>query len=470
MTKRDKIMALDFTLHQKKSIQTIFDFIKQPVEMFSSNAFLSENQDDFFAFFLNPADIYSEQFSVVQNIIEKKPYLSIIFLEEAPSIYNKLSISREKNFIQIIKEPLFYSELQSVIHNSKMYYDSFFPLARQKSLKNKLIGSSLEINQVRTLIEQVSIVDANVLILGESGTGKEITAQSIHDSSNRATKPFIPINCGAIPAELLESELFGHEKGAFTGAITTRKGRFELADGGTLFLDEIGDMPLTMQVKLLRVLQERKFERIGSNISIDVDVRIIAATHRDLDKKIIEGEFREDLFYRLNVFPIDIPPLRKRIEDIPLLINELIQRLEKQDRKTVKFMSEAIHALCQYSWPGNIRELANMVERLSILYPNGVVDLSVLPNKYKQDNHINGSRKSPLLISDTSKNMSTILNVSAEGIDLKEHLVKTEVSLIMQALDESHWVVARAADFLTMRRTTLVEKIKKYGLKKVEKV
>jgi len=240
-------------------------------------------------------------------------------------------------------------------------------------LERSLVGNSQGILNVRQLVMQVAATDATVLILGETGTGKEVVAKSIHELSSRAHKPFIPINCGAIPAELLESELFGHEKGAFTGAITARQGRFEMANEGTIFLDEIGDMPLPMQVKLLRVLQERQFERVGSNKSIAVNVRVIAATHRNLETSIEEGTFREDLFYRLNIFPIDIPPLRDRAEDIPLLFKALSDKLEAADCKTVTLDQQAAQTLMQYRWPGNVRELSNLVERLSILFPNGKV-------------------------------------------------------------------------------------------------
>lgn len=331
-------------------------------------------------------------------------------------------------------------------------------------LFRSLVGDSDAIRQVRKLIVQVANTDASVLILGESGTGKEVIARNIHALSERTFKPFIPINCGAIPAELLESELFGHEKGAFTGAITSRQGRFELADGGTLFLDEIGDMPLPMQVKLLRVLQERCFERVGSNKSITVDVRIIAATHRNLEQAIVEGRFREDLFYRLNVFPIDTPPLRARRNDLHVLFNELVSRIEGENRPGVSLLPAALDVLAQYHWPGNVRELANLVERLSILFPNGVVDVDDLPLRFRKNSGLNqygivGSERETLMQVVRQEQASHV-----DTIDLKEHLVKTELALINQALIESDWVVARAAMFLNMRRTTLVEKMRKYGL------
>jgi sigma-54 specific flagellar transcriptional regulator A len=317
------------------------------------------------------------------------------------------------------------------------------------------------------MIEQVAPTDATVLILGESGTGKEVAARNIHYHSARRERPFVPINCGAIPAELLESELFGHEKGAFTGAIGARQGRFELAEGGTIFLDEIGDMPLPMQVKLLRVLQERQFERVGSNRSMATDVRIIAATHRNLEELIRAGRFREDLYYRLNVFPVEMPSLRDRIEDLPLLIGDLVARLENEGRGAVQLTAEAIRSLGRYDWPGNVRELANLVERLAILYPQGVVDVKDLPERYAQ-----GAEALPPDDDALAVGPDLVAGVEprlpSDGIDLKQHLADIEVSLIHQALDESNGVVAKAARLLNMRRTTLVEKLRKYGITRVD--
>src|SRR5688572_5601492 len=223
-------------------------------------------------------------------------------------------------------------------------------------------GVSPAISAVNRLISQVAPYDSTVLILGESGTGKEIAARAVHAASARRQRPFVAVNCGAIPAELLESELFGHEKGSFTGAITTRKGRFEIAEGGTLFLDEIGDMSLPMQVKLLRVLQERVYERVGSNVSSHCDVRIIAATHRNLEESIVRGTFRGDLFYRLNVFPIEMPTLATRISDLPMLIEDFVRTASERGRPRLKLQTEAQQALRNYAWPGNIRELSNLIE------------------------------------------------------------------------------------------------------------
>src|SRR5487761_446621 len=246
-----------------------------------------------------------------------------------------------------------------------------------------LTGSSPAIREANALIRQVAAHDSTVLILGESGTGKEVAAHAIHDLSPRRQRPFVAVNCGAIPAELLESELFGHEKGSFTGALCARKGRFEIAEGGTLFLDEIGDMSPSMQVKLLRVLQERVFERVGNHVQIRCNVRIIAATHRNLEESIGRGTFREDLFHRLNVFPIDMPPLRKRVEDLPLLLRELVAHNVSEGRANVQLARRTLAALALHPWTGNVRELGNLIERLSIVAGGRIVQIEDLPSKYR---------------------------------------------------------------------------------------
>ncbi len=372
--------------------------------------------------------------------------------------------------------PVKYPQLSDALDRAQMYRQSSDHSRRESLPFRGMVGNSPSIIKVKKLMEQVADSEATVLILGESGTGKEVVAQNLHTLSNRRDKNFVPVNCGAIPSELLESELFGHEKGAFTGAITARQGRFEMAEGGTLFLDEIGDMSLPMQVKLLRVLQERTFERVGSNKTIHANVRILAATHRELENNIRDGKFREDLFYRLNVFPIEIPPLRNRLEDIPLLINELISRLEHQKRGSVRLTPAAIMSLCQYRWPGNVRELANLVERLVIIYPYGVVDVDDLPDKFRISKDGAHGAVQPSFDSAVTENIMAELatfhvesrdDVGAlpeEGLDLKEHLADIESSLIQQALERTDGVVAHGAKLLQMRRTTLVEKMRKYNI------
>ncbi len=407
----------------------------------------------------------------MREIHEWKPNLPWCLLE-VRALEDALAKEIRQHYVGNIKQPFSYAQLLDILYHCQIAQENsvFKPEKENDSadpLFRSMVGISPAIKEVRSLIDHVANSDVTALILGESGTGKEVAARNIHYQSGRRDKPFVPINCGAIPSELLESELFGHEKGAFTGAITARQGRFELARGGTLFLDEIGDMPLAMQVKILRVLQEKTFERVGSNKSIHADVRVIAATHRDLEAEIEKGSFREDLFYRLNVFPIEMPALRHRIDDIPLLINELIARIEAEGRGSIRLMPAAIKALTKCPWYGNIRELANLIERLIILYPNGIVDVSDLPSKLIQD----PSRDEQ---DNVEVNVTKIVSeraVSAlpqEGFDLKDHLVKTELALISQALEESDWVVARAAQYLQMRRTTLVEKMRKYGISRPE--
>ncbi len=344
---------------------------------------------------------------------------------------------------------------------------------RDRKLFRCLVGQSAAMRAVRQEIEQVAPTDATVLILGQSGTGKEVVARNIHYHSKRRNKAFVPVNCGAIPHDLLESELFGHEKGAFTGAITARQGRFAMAEGGTLFLDEIGEMTMAMQVKLLRVLEERVFERVGSTTSIDADVRIVAATNRNLEEMVNLGEFREDLFFRLDVFPIRLPTLAQRIEDLPLLIKELTSRLEKTSSNSVRFSQDAVIALSQYDWPGNVRELANQIERMAIKYPNSLVQAHNLPKRIKA--HMSDEAGHDLNLDDLAcvtdeaerplqGHTAPRMHIPAEGIDLKSYMASIEINLILDALDKAGGVIAHAAKSLGLRRTTLAEKMRKYNI------
>ena len=325
-------------------------------------------------------------------------------------------------------------------------------------------GSSPEIRHLIELIRQVAPFNTSVLILGESGTGKERVARSIHANSDRADGVFVPLNCGAIPPELMESELFGHEKGAFTGALSTRKGRFELAEGGTLFLDEIGDMSLDMQVKLLRVLQERSFERVGGSRTISCDVRIVAATHRNLKQAVAEGRFREDLYYRLNVFPIEVPSLRDRISDLQMLTRELIREVERKSGASVSFSAATMRHLSTYPWPGNVRELENLVERMAIMYPGRTIEPGDLPGDYR----LEVADDPRMEVAAAALSCAACIEQPEESdeisVDLKEHLQQIERELIEHALQKSKGVVAEAARMLNVGRTTLVEKIRKYDL------
>ncbi|WP_419569556.1 sigma-54 dependent transcriptional regulator [Rheinheimera sp.] len=423
-----------------------------------------------------------------QQFIEQNPLCAFLLVGDNLKLH-----LAQPNAVGLLTEPFAYASFTQLLRDCQEYH-RLLPGQRSQTEQHRfigMVGQTPAMQQVRFLIQQVAKTDANVLILGDSGTGKEVVARNIHALSNRAEGPFVPLNCGAIPAELLESELFGHEKGAFTGAISTRKGRFELAQGGTLFLDEIGDMPLPMQVKLLRVLQERVYERVGGSQPIKADVRIIAATHRALEQMIEDGRFREDLFYRLNVFPIETPALRERADDLPALVQELVLRAEQQGHARVKFTERALESLKLHSWPGNVRELANLVERMAIMFPNQVVDVAELPQKYRHldvdtyvpqypdalqerdalnelfqfseddEDHTAGS-----MHGDTESADYSVL--PEHGMDLKDFLADLEISLITQALERHDYVVARAADLLCLRRTTLVEKMRKYNLMRDE--
>jgi len=355
--------------------------------------------------------------------------------------------------------PVQFNELGDILDEISASHSRHRADRATEPVASHFIGDSAEAQAIRELSERVATSMANVLILGESGTGKEVVARLIHELSGRVG-PFVAINCGAIPDHLLESELFGHERGAFTGAVKARRGRFELAEGGTLFLDEIGDMPTAMQVKLLRVLQERIVERVGGGKSTPIDIRVIAATHCDLEARIKDGRFREDLFYRLSVFPIEIPPLHERPDDIGPLVDEMISRIWHGHRIRLRLTEETRALLREYQWPGNVRELSNLVERLAVIRPNGEVRASDLPRPFRS------KVEQPVVISSqlTMDNLNEASVFPSSSLDLKKHLVGIEKRIIESALDQSDGVVQKAADSLCMGRTTLVEKIRRFRL------
>ena len=471
MAGKEKIFIIDDMEERSNTLRTLFDFIGEVTVVTGYHAWQSILHVHPTTIILGAKQSSDKTLIELDSLVKRFPRIPIIVMDQTLSEAQCL----ERNVVTCIQFPFTYAQILESLHRCQVANEAekMISASHYKTpLFRSLVGNSESIKLVRKLIEQVADTEASVLIMGESGTGKEVVARNIHALSSRANKPFVPINCGAIPSELLESELFGHEKGAFTGAITTRQGRFELANGGTLFLDEIGDMPLNMQVKLLRVLQEHSFERVGSNVSHEVNVRIIAATHRNLDKAIKEGQFREDLFYRLNVFPIEMPALRDRKKDLSLLFNELVARIEGANKPTIRLMPDALDVLTEYDWPGNVRELANLVERLSILFPNGIISKEDLPKRFH-------GRYKPLYVevSPIDSERETLLKmlaqeqerVAEDGIDLKEYLEKTELALINQALEESNWVVAHAASYLNTRRTTLVEKMRKYKMIRPEK-
>jgi sigma-54 dependent transcriptional regulator, flagellar regulatory protein len=491
------ILLIDENKTRAQHLETVLRFMEYQVQIADSTNFsdFTGESDDLFGIFIG--DGLVKQAEIITALSHGEVKTPLILVIDKPAKLQDSTVLNQDVF-QVLEWPVTFPSLKRITdkitspsggQEAEQEDPSFYRRGfqdrrsgydRRISARDRLKGDSQAVTGIRKAITQVGKTDATVLILGESGTGKEIIARSIHEASLRRGKLFVPINCGAIPADLLESELFGHEKGAFTGALGARQGRFEMAEGGTLFLDEIGDMPMPMQVKLLRVLQERTFERVGSNKTIHCDVRVIAATHRHLADEIKENRFREDLFYRLNVFPIEVSPLRERIEDVPVLVEDIIECMKVTGRGEVQFAQSAIVAFMHYDWPGNIRELANLIERMAIIYPDELVDATKLPEKFQKFRPSAVSTGShavehayqavpqeitALPQSDDSKPQD-LAHLPSEGIDLKEYLTILEEDLIRQALNESNGIVAHAAKRLNMRRTTLVEKLRKFDLER----
>ncbi|WP_286233283.1 sigma-54 dependent transcriptional regulator [Thalassotalea sediminis] len=482
------ILVVDNDVARAEQLATILAFVGEHYECYAQDEIIDvlPRQQNTLTVIL-----CGEISDTIVELVKKHPTCPFLLHD----VLDNQKLANFMNVIGNVNTPLNYAQLTEMIHHCHQYHNKLpnhkIKSAGNSALFRSLVGVSEPMQHVRFLIEQVASTQANVLILGESGTGKEVVARNIHNLSDRSKAPFVPVNCGAIPPDLLESELFGHEKGAFTGAISTRKGRFELAEGGTLFLDEIGDMPHPMQVKLLRVLQERTFERVGGAKSIKANVRVIAATHQNLEEMIKTNDFREDLYYRLNVFPIETPALRDRKEDIPLLLKELMSRFEHEQGQSVRFTERAIASLQEHAWAGNVRELSNLIERMIIMYNEQVVDVTELPFRYR---HIDAEEYNPEypeelqereainelfagfeddedIDDDFSEGFETddtkqVNVLPEEGLNLKEYLADLEVALITQSLDKNDWVVARSAELLGMRRTTLVEKMRKYSLQK----
>ena len=378
----------------------------------------------------------------------------------------------------------------------------------KKSPSKAFIGASAGAEAIRHLIERVASSSATVLITGESGTGKELVARALHDQSDRSGGNFVPINCAAIPKDLLESELFGHRKGAFTGAMADRIGRFELAHGGTIFLDEIGDLSLDMQVKLLRVLQERTVDPVGGLKSVEVDVRVVAATHRDLEAEIEAGRFREDLYYRLNVLPLNTPALRQRTQDVPALLAHFAEHFAVKGQTPISFTADFIEALKDYAWPGNVRELSNLVDRFNTLFSGQLLSLATVPSsllprglRTLQSQRVSTpiadsleivaplsakdmlqsanaevmnpfANPAPPLAMDLHNEVEDIImlaqglpSLPPEGLSLKDRLADIEKDLIVQALNRTDGNVSQTARLLNLQRTTLIEKLNKYDLR-----
>ncbi len=485
MWRNNKVLVIDDNSSRRHDLNVLLAFLGESALVAASDDWGSvvadqNSGEDYVAVFIGDYRASKQNLTqLLKDVRNWNDELAVVLVgDENQNADASLEDALRFMVIANLSVPPTYNKLVDTLHRAQLYREAQSSSKRQPQrrpvhLFRSLVGTSREIQGVREMMAQVADKDVSVLITGESGTGKEVVARNLHYNSPRRDKPFVPVNCGAIPAELLESELFGHEKGAFTGAINSRAGRFEMAEGGTLFLDEIGDMPLNMQVKILRVLQERCFERVGSNKTQPVDVRIIAATHRNLEQMITDNTFREDLFYRLNVFPIELPSLKERAEDIPLLINELVSRMESEQRGSIRFNSAAIMSLCQHEWSGNVRELANLVERMAITHPFGVIGVQDLPAKYRhidvvEEDFVHSSSRpvgeNAAGAGYVSMNDTPLL--PEQGIDLREYITNLEMSLIQQALNDCGGVVARAADRLCVRRTTLVEKMRKYDMQR----
>jgi two-component system nitrogen regulation response regulator NtrX len=389
----------------------------------------------------------------LQALKERYPALTVVMMSGHGTIETAVK-STKLGAHDFIEKPLSLEKVLVTVNNA-------LAMGRLKeensSLRGMVLGEHEMIGEsplIRTLGEQIRMAapsSASVLITGENGTGKELVARSIHWFSARADKPFVEVNCAAIPEELIESELFGHERGAFTGATAQKKGRFDLADGGTIFLDEIGDMTLKTQAKVLRILQERKFERVGGTRTVEVDVRVVAATNKVLEEEIRAGRFREDLYYRLNVVPLTAPPLRERRDDIPLLAGYFLGKLDTRPTGERKVLApETLEAMKRYDWPGNVRELKNIIERLVIMVPGSVITPAHLPVYVAgEDPRGHGTTK-----------LDSVLGLSS----LREAREEFEKEFILQKLEEHEWNISKTAEAIELERSNLHRKIKSYGI------
>jgi sigma-54 dependent transcriptional regulator, flagellar regulatory protein len=418
-----------------------------------------ERTEHVHAVLLGPCPGTNEQLGLYEALREWRPHLPVLLYHgNGQSIPVDIELNAAF-FVRVFEWPIKQSQLLPLLQQAIDYVmKQESAMTRSPELFRALVGKSGGIAHVRDLVARIASTDAAVLVLGESGTGKEVVARNLHYHSPRRGKPFMALNCSAIPEDLLESELLGHEKEVMAGGVGARRGRFELAEGGTLFLDEIGDMSPTMQAKLLRVIDERTYERVGGKHTLKTNVRVIAAASRDLERQREQGNFREDLYRRLNTFSIHMPPLRERTEDIPLLVAELNARLVRERGACIRLATSVMDLLQHYSWPGNVRELANLVERLASLYPDRTIEIEHLPMKYRAESKT---------VAAASSDPHTLQRVRlpSGGLDLKEYLSNVEYSLITQALSQSGGVVAHAAALLKLPRTTLVEKLRKYGVR-----
>ncbi|MCY4473332.1 MAG: sigma-54 dependent transcriptional regulator [Kistimonas sp.] len=472
-----RVLLLEDDQQQRQQLRTIFEFIGYDTVILCSGGWetrIGVAPEGCLAVVVGRS---SRTMDVLRQLNRQCPGLPI--LVNGTFDTGTLPGNLKRQVIGTLSQPLAYGQIVSVLHLAQIYrlqcrQGQVLLENSSVSLFRGLVGNSRAVRHLRALMSQVVDKDVEILVTGESGAGKAVVAHNLHCHSSRKTGLFVPVSCAAIPEDLLESELFGHEKGAFKGAIAERKGRVELAEGGTLFLDEVGSMPLAIQLKLLRVLEEKKFERIGGSVSINSNVRVMAGSRCDLEALVAQGRFREDLYYRLNLFPIEVPPLRQRPSDIPLIINDILNRMACEKRSGVRFHSSAMLSLCRYGWPGNLRELVNLVERLAVMYPMSIVGIDELPERFRVEESAGEgdagrvSSFSGAMQSGGLGGLDELAVLPVDGMDLKQFLADLERRLIRQALDDCGNVVARAADRLRIRRTTLVEKMRKYGLNRYE--
>ncbi|HXZ37575.1 MAG TPA: sigma-54 dependent transcriptional regulator [Thermodesulfobacteriota bacterium] len=388
---------------------------------------------------------------LLQKVKEQRPSLAVIMVTAYASPEDAIAAMKAGAYDYLTK-PFKLEEIKSVIHNALELTEGQAPAEAPVGIFCNIVGHSTKMVQIYNLVRQVGPTRTNVLISGESGTGKELAARAIHQHSSRNGKPFVTINCSAIPENLMESELFGHVKGAFTGAVANKKGLFEIAHEGTVFLDEIGDLSPLIQVKLLRVIQEREFMRVGETQTINVDVRIISATNKNLEQEVIQGRFREDLFYRLNVVHLHLPPLRERREDIPLLAQYFLEKYSKELGKNVRSISSyVLDTLMNYTFPGNVRELENIIERSVALEGSNII----LPESLLLSEH----RKEAI-----PKGLPSV-HLTPAGMDLEKELNQLEKEVLQQALQLSNGVIKKAAELLQLSFRSMRWKIQKHGLR-----
>lgn len=456
MTQKPKILLIDDELESCKALSQLLTQVGYSVEISHSGEHaltLLKKQ----LFDLIISDLVLPGISgidILKHVKEDSPDTCVILITGKASTETAVEAMRE-GALDYITKPFNLDRLKiqiaKAMEKSQLVQENKY-LRQQLHGRyrfDNIIGTSQAMQQVFRRMRKITGTDSTILILGASGTGKELVARAIHYNSPRKNKPFVAINCGAIPADLLESELFGHMKGAFTSAFADKPGKLEAANGGTILLDEIGDMPQQLQMKLLRVLQEHEFERVGSSRKIHLDIRLISATNVDLQERIKTGQFREDLYYRLNVIPIHLPPLKDRRGDIPQLARFFIEKICKEmDRPQVSIRNDAIQAMEAYSWPGNVREMENIIERTIALTDSMMIDCEDLPP-------------------DIGKKLPTALStprITGKGVDLNKVIANIEREMIQQAMELENGVKARAANLLMINRTTLVEKIKRLGI------